>query len=285
MQTVCIKQEFTNADSPKHNGFVERALGIIKNAALAACIQAPIIFPLVQLPATESLGAEAVHWSCDALNHTATTANPGNKSPHEMWHGAAAPASPRPFLRPAYCCWNRPSKSSPRAESCLYLGPGIDHPSDSLRMLTRGNRVVETRDVTWEATLDVGAVLSQLSEVPEQGGTQGLEEAQELERTEDFVSAPTTPLPVLGRGIPHQLRAVYPMTQAVSPTPQAADKFRAEDVEPNDTSAVSSELSDSDSSSQDRSDASASDDEAPTPTAVRTAARPTWSAHVRTGRR
>ena len=133
--------------------------------------------------------------------------------------------------------------------------------------------MVETRDVTWEATLDVGAVLSQLPEVPEQGGAQGLEDAPELGGTEDFVSAPTTPLPVLGRGIPHQLRAVSPMTQAVSPIPQAGDEFRAEYVEPNDTSAVSSELSDSDSSSQDGSDASTSDDEAPTPTAVRTAAR------------
>ena len=68
----CIKQEFTNADSPKQNGVVERSLGIIQNAALAACTQAPIIFPLVQLPPTESLWAEAVHWSCDSLNHTAT---------------------------------------------------------------------------------------------------------------------------------------------------------------------------------------------------------------------
>ena len=63
------------------------------------------------------------------------------------------------------------------------------------------------------------------------------------------------------------------MTQAVSPIPQAGDEVRAEDVEPNDTSAVSSELSDSVSSSQNESDASASGDEAPTPTAVRTAAR------------
>ena len=156
----CIKQEFINADSPKQNGVVERALGIIHNAALAACIQAPIIFPLVQLPSTESLWAEAVPWSFDALNHTATTADPGNKSPHKMWHGAAAPASPHPFLRPAYCRRNRPLKLSPRAESCFYLGPGIDDPSDSLRMLTQGNRVLETLDVTWEATLDEEAVLS-----------------------------------------------------------------------------------------------------------------------------
>ena len=67
--------------------------------------------------------------------------------------------------------WNYPSKSSPRAESRYYLGPGIDHPSDSLRVLTRAKKVVETRDVTWEATLDVGAPSPQLPEIPEQGGT------------------------------------------------------------------------------------------------------------------
>ena len=82
-----------------------------------------------------------------------------------------------------------------------------------------------------------------------------------------------TPLPVLGRAITHQLRAVSPMTQAVSLIPQAGDEVRAEDVELNDISAVSSELSDSDSSSQDAIDASASEVEAPTPTAVGTAAR------------
>ena len=38
--------------------------------------------------------------------------------------------------------------------------------------------------------------------VPEPGGT------------DDFDSAPTTPLPVLGRGIPRQLRAVSPTSQA-----------------------------------------------------------------------
>ncbi|CAM9264707.1 unnamed protein product, partial [Laminaria digitata] len=81
-----------------------------------------------------------------------------------------------------------------------------------------------------------------------------------------FDSAPTAPLPVLGRGIPHQLRAVSPMTQA-------DDDFQAGDAEPNDASTVNSESSDSDSSSRDGSDASTSDDEAPTPTAVRTAAR------------
>ena len=112
----CIKQEFTNADSPKQNGVVERAQRIIQNAGHAACIQAPIIFPQVELPPTKSLWAEAVHWACDALNHTATTADPGNTSPHEMWYGTATPASPHPFPRLAYCRWKRPSKSYPLAE-------------------------------------------------------------------------------------------------------------------------------------------------------------------------
>ena len=57
----CIKQELTNADSPKQNGVVERARSIIQNAALEACIQAPIIFPYVQLPLTKSLWAEEMY--------------------------------------------------------------------------------------------------------------------------------------------------------------------------------------------------------------------------------
>ena len=264
---------------------VKRALGIIQNEVLAAGIQAPIIFLIVQLPPTGSLWAETVHWSCDGLNHTAVTANPGTKSPHEMWHGTADPASPHPRLRAAYCRWNRPSKSSPRAESCLYLGTGIEHPRESLRVLTRANKVVETREVRWEATLDVESPSTQLPEIPEQGGTQRIEDAPGLQRTEGFVSDSTTSLPRLGRGIPHQLRVVPPMTQA-------SGDFRAEDVEQNDTSTASSESSDSDfslkagsdvstSNSGALSDTSTSDGEAlgapesgaQTPTAVWTAAR------------
>ena len=89
---------------------------------------------------TKSPWAEAVHWATEALNHTATTANPGNKSPHETWYGTAAHASAHLFLRPAYCHWKHPSKSFPRAESCFHLGPGIDHPRDSSRVLTRANK-------------------------------------------------------------------------------------------------------------------------------------------------
>ena len=49
--------------------------------------------------------------------------------------------------------------------------------------------------------------------------------------------------------------------------------FQAESVDLNDSSTVSSEPPDSDTTSRDGNDASSSDDEAPTPTAARTAAR------------
>ena len=183
-----------------------------------------------------------------------------------MWYGTAAADSQHPFFRPAYCPRKRPSKSHPRAESYFYLGPGIDYPSDSLLMLTRANKVVETKDVTWEARLSTGAPLPPLPEVPEQGGTVDLEEAPEPGGTDVYESAPTTPVPVLERRIPHQLRAVSPMTQG-------GGDSQAESEEHNDSSTVSSEPPESDTSPRADDDASSSDNGAPTPTAILTAAR------------
>ena len=148
----CITQEFTNAKSPELNGVAQRVMGVIQNAVLAARIQAPIFFPHVKLPQSEALWVEAVHWACEAFNLTTTTSNSGNKSPHELWHGKATPASLQPLLCPEYFHWNCPSKAFPRAESCFYHGPGIDHPRVSLRVFTRANIVIETRYVTWEAS-------------------------------------------------------------------------------------------------------------------------------------
>ena len=75
----------------------ETYLGIIQKSGLAARIQAPINLPHVQLPLTKSLWAGTVRWANDTLHHTATTADPGNRSRHEMWHGTAAPV-PSPSI-------------------------------------------------------------------------------------------------------------------------------------------------------------------------------------------
>ena len=140
----------------------------------------------------------------------------------------------RPFAQ-RIVAGTRPSKSHSRAERSFYLGPGFDHPSDSSGMLTRDNKVGETRDVTCEASRTTAALSPPLPEIPEQGGTMGLEEAPGPGGTEPYQSPPITPLPILGREIPYQLRAVSPMTQT-------GGDSQAENAEPDDSSTVSSEL-------------------------------------------
>ena len=120
-----IKQEFTLADSPKYNGVAERALGLVNDAAVAARIQATELYP--SAPNYPSLWAKAASWAdaCHALNCTATTANPGDKSAYEMWYGSPPPP-PRgavwPFLKPAVCRVKRNNKSQPKAQDYYYVG-------------------------------------------------------------------------------------------------------------------------------------------------------------------
>ena len=152
-----------------------------------------------------------------------------------MWHGKAAHPSPHPFLRLEYCRCNRPSKSFPRCENSFYLGPGIDHPRDSLRMPTRANKVVETKDVTWEtppvvvvppmqlqlpASPEMGRA-PELEETSEPGWESGLGETPEPGGLHHFDSGPPTLLPLLGRGVPisveqHPRRRVWDMLAKVS---------------------------------------------------------------------
>ena len=73
-----IKQEFTPADSPKYNGVAERAPALINDAALAARIQVPALYP--GAPVYPDLWAEEVYRQCHVLNRTATTANLGDNS-------------------------------------------------------------------------------------------------------------------------------------------------------------------------------------------------------------
>lgn len=115
-------QELTTARSPEINGMVERGLGNIDKAVLAARVQTSINLSHVRLPSTELLGAGAMRCACNAQNHTSTTVNPQHKSPYAMWRGTVAPSSPRLFLRPGYHRWNSPSNSIPGAERSPYVG-------------------------------------------------------------------------------------------------------------------------------------------------------------------
>ena len=110
---------------------------------ISACIQVPIRCPRVQLPPTKLLWVEAVDSANDALNHTATPANPGNKSPHGMWYGTAAHASPHPFLDAGYnalrirCLGPRAVANSGLASNAQVM----------LRVLTWANKVFALRVV------------------------------------------------------------------------------------------------------------------------------------------
>ena len=167
----CIKQEFTPADSPKYNGVAERALGLINDAAAAARIQATELYP--GAPDYPSLWAESASWACHALNCTATTANPGDKSPYEMWCGSPPPrGAVWPFLKPAVCRVKRNNKSLPKAQDCYYVGPGIDHPRDCIRVLTANRSILTTRNVTWRhVPLSRPAPPQQLPPIAEEGGS------------------------------------------------------------------------------------------------------------------
>ena len=108
-------------------------------------------FPGAQTPATASLRAKASHSVCDALNRTATTANPESKSPYATWHGSHPPlVVVLPLLKPGYCKVSRESKSQANAHECFYLGPAPNYPRDSVRVLTKHRAVLITRNITWQ---------------------------------------------------------------------------------------------------------------------------------------
>ena len=73
---------------------------MIKSAALAARIQASELFPGFDFPEKPSVWAQTMSWACEAYNRTATVANSGNRSPHEMFYEEIPQNSPIPFLKP-----------------------------------------------------------------------------------------------------------------------------------------------------------------------------------------
>ena len=85
--------------------------------------------------------------ACNALNRTATKANPGNKSPYEMWYISPSLAGEVwPFLKPAIY---RVYKSQPKAQDCYYVVPSVNHPRDCMRVLTTHRTILPTRNDTW----------------------------------------------------------------------------------------------------------------------------------------
>ena len=173
------KHELTTGDSPQFNGVTERALGLIVTAAMARRIQAREFSSGAQLPPTESLWAKASHWAYDSLNRTATSANPTNKSPYEIWHGNPRPVVLLPFLKPVCCKVKRENKSQPKAQECVYLGPAPNYPQDSVRVPTRDRTVLIMHHITWKRVSPAPLVPAQMldSLSTEEGGSEADDES------------------------------------------------------------------------------------------------------------
>ena len=88
-------------------------------------------------------------WACDAHKRTATVASPGNRSPHEMFHGEIPQNSPIPFLKPGYCKYKHTNKMDPKARESFYLAPPINHPHESKRVFVPTGKGMITTNVTW----------------------------------------------------------------------------------------------------------------------------------------
>ena len=151
--TLCrkrgIKEEFTPADSPKYNGVAERALALINDTALAARIQARVLYP--GAPSYPSLWAKSVSWARNALIRTATKVNPGTKSPYEMEYGSPPFAGQVwPFLKPTIYRVKRENNSQLEAQDCSYVVPSVNHPPDCIRVLTTHRTILTIRNATWQ---------------------------------------------------------------------------------------------------------------------------------------
>lgn len=124
-------------------------MGAIETAAIAARIQAYVLFPDVELPDGDSLLDESVNWACIALNCTATVSNPFAPSPYLRWHGHPPVSSLPPFLKPGYCKVKRNNNVELKAEPCFYLGPQHNNQSVSVRIFANSRSVIIVRDVIW----------------------------------------------------------------------------------------------------------------------------------------
>ena len=150
---------------------------------MAGRIQVRELFPGAQLPATESLWAEASNWACDALKRTATSANPASKLPYEMWYGNPRPVVLLHCLKPGYCKVRRKIKSQAKAQEYYYLGPASNNPRDAVRVLTKHRTLLITSHVTWQRVSPSPPVPAHMHDSlsQEEGGPRPTTRARQME--------------------------------------------------------------------------------------------------------
>ncbi|CAB1120041.1 unnamed protein product [Ectocarpus sp. CCAP 1310/34] len=127
--------ESTPPGVPQYNGVVESAIWRVMKAGMAARRSAGRVFNVdfVFIPGlderSDRLWMESAKWAADALNQSATKANPGRRSPHEMFTGEQGPFR--------------------LDDLCYYLNGGDNHPSGTVKVLKASTgRVVYINNVS-----------------------------------------------------------------------------------------------------------------------------------------
>ena len=162
-----IKREFTSAGTPQLNGVAERGLTLVQKLAKACMYQAQVSFVGMGLPDLKPFWAEAENYSVDVHNRTATSSNKDYKSPYEMWYRKAPPPTVLQWFQPCFFKSKRKNKSDMQAKEGFLLGPALDHPHDTYRVLDKVTRKVHiTRDVTWRHVPTPAPLSAQLQTLP-----------------------------------------------------------------------------------------------------------------------
>ena len=173
-----IRRELTAPYTPQQNGPVESGLSRAIKAGHAARIEVNRLFPDVHLdklkgvrdPDGTGLWMESVLWASEGFNRSATTANAGMLSPHEMFFGSRPPMPILPFCQPAYHRIPRHGKLERQARLCYFLNFGYNHGRDCIKIMdAETGRIVHSRDVTWHQPREplVSAAPTVESEVPQ----------------------------------------------------------------------------------------------------------------------
>ena len=140
-----IRRQLTTPYTPQQNGPVESGLSRAIKVGFAARIEVNRLFPDVHLERLKgvrgldgsSLWMEFDLWASEGFNRSASTANSGMLSPHEVFFESRPSMPVLPFCKPAYHRVPRQSKLDRQARPCYFLNFGYNH------------GIVHSRNVTW----------------------------------------------------------------------------------------------------------------------------------------
>ena len=142
-----ITQEYTPPDTPQYNRMAERALGLLREKAIAVMEE----LDHIDVP-REKLWAQAMLFACDTTNKSVTTSTVEGKSPCELWFGKAPiPDHLRQVWLVGYARRSvRKHKMAPRGEKCAFMGIPRNFLSGTFGvLLVKTRNIVERQAVRW----------------------------------------------------------------------------------------------------------------------------------------